>query len=213
MNKKAISSESVLYFILIIFAVLLFFDISINDINNFTEEIVINQNNSSNSIVGINTEVVADTIKDSFSDQIYNKSKIKELFYEEVNNIRINSGKSEISISPRLEEKASFCASKFNQECLTENFQDGVGWQMPWHISVCEESVETSEGYFICAPNSRISNCQGNSRNIDCLIDSLKNDYDINTRIYDDILLRDRIGIGIVFDQRNEEVSYWIILE
>jgi hypothetical protein len=135
-------------------------------------------------------------VKDSIKEEVtFDKKISKEKFYDKINEIRLENDKSEIEISPNLEKNADECAKlDFFEECEIKARQEGVNWEIPW--------------------DSNVEGCgfaQSSSTNINCLIKSLENDKNTETRIYDYILSKNKIGLGIM--DKGDSISYSITLE
>lgn len=147
---------------------------------------------------------------------IFNKEESKETFYFKINQIREENGEYKLSISQSLERKTEFCSSHQTKdyECLTENNQIGLEWQIPWHKNVCEKSYVEEFGETLCTyTKTNNSNCLGNENNINCFIESIKNiNYEDKT-IYELLLETRNGGIGMYFDEDNNRVNYNLILQ
>ena len=196
-----ISLKEIMGLVLVVL-VLLFFTtgISFNDIKSFSRDMNVEDLEVSENLTFF--------VEEKFQFEEYNRTKLREEFYLQINKLRKNNNKEKIKVIENLEDKAEYCVERFDESCSIESYQNGIGWKIPWHKEVCIKK----KGFNNCDMNGN-TDCFGNKENVLCLIETVSNDENSKTRIFEDLLERENIGLGLSYEEKTKEVMYWILLQ
>lgn len=137
----------------------------------------INNKEESNTLENVKENILEETA--------FNRSLLIEKFYQKVNEARIENEFNELNISRDLEIQSQECLEVyFEEECEIEAYQEGITWEIPWHSNV--------DGCGFASTSSS---------NVNCLMKSMEEDKDPRTRVYNDLLSREMVGVDVIYER------------